>query len=173
MSDLERMIDPVWDYALVSKITPYIPAIRDFWSKIQDMNVDGPGVFSIQGDEIPPGLMYRVTNTPVRSPIKNVQIFPFIPATFLQMSYIPGGVSKMITRVCANNRLTIDEFTIIEKSNLASTYHKGQIIIVVPTETLNGTKMLGKHIYITTAEMAALTHDIVPVSVKQKMQKYL
>ena len=122
MSNVEKLDDPIWEYVMVTKLTPYLPAIREWWKNYDKLNVAGTGVFDFElsddsNTEIPPGLMIRTTSTPVRSPIKNVQIFPFIPTGYLQISSVPGGVVKMIERVCKKG-FEIEEFVIIEKHNL-------------------------------------------------------
>lgn len=171
MAEIDVLEDPVWEFVLNSKLAPYIERVREFWKHIDDVQVTGTGVYSIPDG--PPGLMYRVTNTPVRSPIKHVQVFPFVPVAYLQLTNVPGGANRMVCRVCYDNKFTIDEFTIIEKSNLPSTYHQGQFVAFVPTDILNGVKHLGKWVYMTTPEMLALLKDKIPESVKQKLIKYV
>lgn len=173
MPDIAKYDDPIWEYVLSTKLTQYIEPVREFWRNIEQIQVVSTGVFPVQGDNVPMGLMYRVTNTPVRSPIKNVQIFPFIPVAYLNLTNIAGGANRMVSRVCANNKFTIEEFTIIEKSNLPSTYHKGQFIAFVPTDILTSIKELGKWVYLTAPEMIALMQDTTPKSVKGKLIKYI
>ena len=173
MSDPIKLDDPMWDYALATKLQPYIESVRKFWDNIENINVTGTGVYPITGDDVPPGLMYRTTNTPVRSPIKHVQIFPFVPVSYLNITGVVGGVHKMINRVCMNDRFTIEEFTIIEKSNLPSTYNQGQFIAFVPTEILNGARTLGKWIYCTVPEMMSIAQGIIPKTLQAKMLKQL
>ena len=173
MADIEKYDDPIWEYTLNAKLAQYIPAVRDFWNNIEDIEIVGTGVYPMKGDSNPPGLMYRVTNTPVRSPIKHVQVFPFVPVTYLNLTNIAGGANRMVSRVCADNRFKIDEFTIIEKSNLPSTYHQGQFIAFVPTQVLNSVKDLGKWVYLTAPEMLALMQDKVLQSIKYKVIKYI
>lgn len=157
--------DPIWEYTLVTKLSPYIPDVRKFWNNIATVQVTGTGVFQIDSEQ--PGLMYRVTNTPVRSPIKHIQVFPFVPVAYLQLQGIKGGANKMVERVCKH--LEIEEFTCIQKSNLPSTYHSGQLIAFVPTEILRGTQQLGKWIYFTIDELLALRHADLPKSVHMKL----
>lgn len=173
MAEIERLEDPVWEYVLNSKLAQYMPAVRKFWENVTEIEISGTGVYPVTGDDVPPGLMYRVTNTPVRSPIKHIQVFPFVPVVYLQITNVAGGANRMVSRVCADNRFTIDEFTIIEKSNLPSTYHQGQFVAFVPTDVLNGVKGLGKWVYLTAPEMLALMQDKVTRSIKQKLIKYI
>lgn len=176
MTDVEKYDDPVWNYVLNARLAPYIPAARIFWDNIESISIRGTGVFPIAGeqyDEVPPGMMYRVTNTPVRSPIKGVQVFPFVPAAYLQITGVTGGVSKMISRVCSDNKFTIEEFTIIEKSNLPSTYHRGQFIAFVPTCVLEDIGALGKWVYLTHNEMVGLAQGKVSQAVLAKVIKYI
>lgn len=166
--------DPVWEYVLVSKLQPYLESIKRWWDNYHNLTIRGTGVFPVSYDDLdtPPGLMYRVTNTPVRSPIKNVQAFPFVATAYLQITGVPGGVNKMIERECANG-LKIDKFKLIEKHNLPSTYHKGQFIAFVPEDILTGKERLGKYVYLTIGEMEALTHDVIPATAKNKVIQYL
>lgn len=175
MTNIEKYDDPIWEYTLNAKLAPYIPAIRKFWDNIEDINILGTGVYPIRYDdvEVPPGLMYRVTNTPVRSPIKHVQVFPFVPVMYLNLTNIAGGANRMVSRVCADNKFKIEDFTVVEKSNLPSTYHQGQFVAFVPTNILNSTRDLGKWVYMTAPEMIALMQDKVLQSVKYKVVKYI
>lgn len=173
MSDPIKYDDPIWEYTLATKLHPYIEPARRFWDKVEDIFISGTGVYPITGDDVPPGMMYRMTNTPVRSPIKHVQVFPFVPVSYLNITGVAGGVNRMISRVCADDKFTIDEFTIIEKSNLPSTYHQGQFIAIVPTEILKGARTLGKWIYCTVPEMMSIAQGIIPKTLAAKMLKQL
>jgi hypothetical protein len=170
--NVENVQDPIWEYVLHTRLSPYIPVVRDFWEHIADVKVVTTGVYVIENEEVP-GLMYRVTNTPVRSPIKNVQVFPFVPTGYLQITSVPGGTMRMVSRICADNRFKIDEFTIVEKSNLPSTYHQGQILAFIPTALLEGTQKLGKWVYLTVPEMISLSTDTVTPAIKSKISKYI
>ena len=59
--------DPIWEYVVASKITPYIEAARRWWSEYDQLKIMGTGVFPIKYDDldIPPGLNMRMTSTPV------------------------------------------------------------------------------------------------------------
>lgn len=173
MSDPIKYDDPIWEYTLATKLHPYIEPARKFWATVESIFVSGTGVYPITGDDVPPGMMYRMTNTPVRSPIKHVQIFPFVPVSYLNITGVAGGVNRMVSRVCADGQFTIDEFTIIEKSNLPSTYHQGQFIAFVPTEVLNGARTLGKWIYCTVPEMMSIAQGVIPKTLEAKMLKQL
>ena len=173
MADIEKYDDPIWEYTLNAKLAQYIPAVRKFWDNIENIEIVGTGVYPMKSEDNPPGLMYRVTNTPVRSPIKHVQVFPFVPVAYLNLTNIAGGANRMVSRVCADNKFKIEEFTIIEKSNLPSTYHQGQFVAFVPTQVLNSVKDLGKWVYLTTPEMIALMQEKVLSSVKCKVVKYI
>lgn len=173
MADIEKYDDPIWEYTLNAKLAVYLPAVRKFWENIEDIVVMNTGVFPVCGEDVPSGLMYRVTNTPVRSPIKHIQVFPFVPVAYLNLTNVSGGANRMVSRVCAGNKFRIEEFTIIEKSNLPSTYHQGQFVAFVPTQTLNSVQSLGKWVYLTTNEMIALMQDKVLPSIKGKVIKYI
>lgn len=170
----DQLDDPIWEYIVNSKLAPYVPYMREFWNNISEIPVCSTGVFPFPEVEgAPPGMMYRVTNTPVRSPIKNIQVFPFVPTAYLQITNVAGGSNKMIQRVLGRREFTIDEFTLIEKSHLPSTYNQGQFVAFVPTDILNNTAMLGKWVYLTHDEMVALCQDFVHTRVKEKLIKYI
>ena len=174
MSDDSIFDDPIWEYVLVSKIQPYIPAVKHWWDNYENMKIMSTGVYPIEYDDIetPPGLFFRMTNTPVRSPIKNVQAFPFIAASYLQIMGVPGGVTRMIERVCQKG-LEIEGFKIVEKHNLPSSYQRGQLICIVPVDIYNNAKELGKYVYLTVQEMSALAQGKVLTSVTYKCNRYL
>lgn len=158
--------DDMWKYVIEQRLQPYITRAREWWEHYDELHVEHTGIFQVAN--APSGMMYRVTNTPVRSPIKNVQAFTFVPVQFLNITGVQGGLNKMISRVC-DGGLQIEEFTIIEKSNLPSTYHQGQFLAIVPTDILKGARQLGKFVYLTRPEMAALAAGEVPYLVKCKM----
>lgn len=171
MANVEKYDDPLWEYMLKTRLMPYLPFIRDWWSKVETIEVDGTGVYPVRGDDVPNGLYYRVSASPARSPIKNVQLFPFIPTVYLQISGVSGGANRMVSKVCASN-FQIEEFTVIEKHNLPGTYHQGQFVAFVPTAIMENNKQLGKWTYLTVDEMIALANDYVLQSVKLKMLHY-
>ena len=174
MSSVDIYDDPLWEYTLVRTLKPYIPAVQCWWKGYESMKIDGTGVQPIQYDTVscPPGLSMRMTSTPVRSPIKGVQAFPFVPTVYLNITSVPGGLVKMIERVCQKG-LEIDGFVIIEKHNLPSTYNKGQFVAFVPKDVLENTKDLGKYVYLTTAELIQLAQGMCPRSVVGKCTQYL
>ena len=165
----------LWEYVLATNLQPYIPTVRKWWENYENLHITGTGVFNLElpdEDEIPPGLMVRVTSTAVRSPIKHVQIFPFLPTAYLQMAGVPGGVNKMIERICKNG-LELDEFQILEKHNLPSTYHKGQFVAFVPKKIMDGIEDLGKYVYLTIAELCAIAKGSLPQSLICKCYQYI
>lgn len=161
--------DPIWEFILRERLARYIPVVREWWSKVSDLEVDGTGIYPITDD--PPGLMYRMTKSTSKSPIKNVQVFPFVPSAYLQIKGVAGGSTKMCERVCAKG-LIMDEFTIIEKHNLPSTYNQGQLLAFIPTDVLAGSRALGKYVYLTIPELEALSQCEVLRSVKLKADNH-
>lgn len=173
MSDTSKYSDPLWEYTLFARLDAYIPAVRRFWSGLEDMKVQGEGTYFLRDEGSPDGLMYRVARSPARSPIKGVQVFPFVPVQYLGLTGIPGGVSKMVSRVCAGNALRIGEFTIVEKANLPSTYRSGQLLAFVPTDRLEQTLSEGQWVYLSKEVMLQLAQGKVPASIRQKAVEYL
>lgn len=152
--DRPGLDDPIWAYILQTRLYPYIPAVRAWWSNLDEVDPQGTGIAEIDSD--PPGLYSRFTRTAVRSPIRGVQAFPFVLSATLQISGIQGGAKKMITRVCADNRFVLDEFTVIAKSNLPSVFSAAQFLAFVPTVILQETAHLGVWLYLTRDEIATL-----------------
>lgn len=171
--DIAKIDDPLWEYILTSKLTPYLDSARKFWAGIENISIINTGVFPVDDEDAPPGFMYRVTSTPVRSPIKNVQVFPFVPTSYLQITNVTGGATRMVARLCAERNFKLGEFTIIEKSNLPSTYHQGQLVAFVPTSVLEQTELQGKYVYLTHDEMVSMMNDVVLPQVKNKVIKYI
>lgn len=171
--DSSILDDPVWEYVLVSKLQPYMNAVKHFWEHYSDISVSETGVIDYCPPDIeaPAGLMLRITSTPVRSPIKNVQVFPFVPTAYLNISGVAGGVNRMVERVC-NKGLDIDGMQLIEKHNLPSTYHSGQFIAFVPKTVLEGRQELGKYVYLTCTELYALAKGELLPSIQAKCHQY-
>ena len=167
--------DSIWEYCLMTKLSPYIPFVKKWWENYTSLTINGTGVFDFEIDsdeELPPGLMVRVTSTAVRSPIKNIQIFPFVPSSYLQIAGVPGGTNKMIERVCRKG-FSLEGVKIIEKHNLPSTYHKGQFLAFVPEDIYENSHKLGKYVYLTVAELHAIANNTLPQSIIQKCYKYI
>lgn len=175
VSTAEIFDDPMWGATLKNRLAPYIPYVRHFWGGIESYKIQGTGVFKMPelDESAPPGLMVRVTNTPSRSPIKYIQVFPFIPASYLPLVGIRGGASRMISRVCAGGKLTMDEFTVVEKHNLPSTYHQGQILAFIPTDMYYDVQVRGKWVYLTRAEMEKLLSIGVPKEIRNKLTPFV
>ncbi len=173
MDNPKRFDDPIWEYLIGSKLTEYLPAVRRWWSEYPNMLITTTGVLDVKYDDldVPPGLFMRMTNTPVRSPIKHIQAFPFIATCYLNICGVTGGVNKMIERVCKD--YTLEEFTIIEKHNLPSTYQKGQILCFVPTSIMQGVQELGKYVYLTVSELVHIARGDLPRTVVAKCHQYL
>lgn len=159
--------DPLWDFILAERLGPYIEPVREWWKHVHELTVQDTGSYAIK--DAPPGLMFRFTRSAVKSPIMGVQAFPFVTAGYLQLSGVKGGSTKMVNRICTKG-FTIEEFTIIEKHNLPSTYNQGQFIAFVPTEYLEAIKQNnGAWIYITRYEASRLLYGIVPKTLKNKV----
>lgn len=168
--------DPVWEYCVATKVKPYIEAVKKWWDQYECMQVRGTGVFDFEVEgidekDIPPGLMVRITSTAVRSPIKNVQAFPFVPTSYLQIGGVPGGVNRMVERVCKKG-LVLDDIQCVEKHNLPSTYQKGQFIAFIPKAVYEGSQKLGKYVYMTLTELCAMAKGTLPQSVICKCYQY-
>lgn len=154
VDDRPGLDDPVWEYVLQTRLRPYIETVRAWWSSASELESLETGIMELTSDL--PGLYVRFTRTAIRSPIRGVQAFPFVLASALQITGIQGGAKKMVTRVCADNRFVMDEFTIIAKSNLPSVFSSAQFIAFVPTAILENTKNLGVWLYFTREEVELL-----------------
>lgn len=165
MSD--RIDDPVWPVLVKERLQPYIPYVRDWWAKVDDLDPFDTGVYPIEHEDAP-GLFYRFTRTAVRSPIRGIQAFPFVVSAYLQITGVRGGSTKLIQRICMDRQLTLEEFTLVELHNLPSTFNQGQLIAFVPSETLERTHECGKWLYMTPDEISGLIQGVIYPSLKNK-----
>lgn len=168
MSDVNSLDDPIWDYVLGTRLKPYVEYAKKWWETYEQQELTETGVCPIQGDDVPSGMMLRKTNTPAHSPIKGVQIFPFVPAGYLQITGVAGGVTRMISRVC-DRGFEIDGIRVVEKHNLPSTYHKGQILCFIPKDIIEGKQKFGKFVYLTLPEMVALSQGQILPTLSRKV----
>lgn len=158
--------DPVWEYVLESRVRPYIETVREWWANVHEFTMVDTGIAEIPCEHH--GLYVRFTRTAVRSPIKGIQAFPFIPTSRLQITGVQGGSTKMVERVCLDNRFQIDEFTLVCKINLPSVFNMAQFIAIVPTDILNETKQLGIWLYFTKEECALLAQGLTNKAIELK-----
>lgn len=167
-NDRPGLDDPLWEHILRTRIEPYIPYVADWWANIEDYYTAAVGVQELEtNDDAARGLKVRFTRTAVRSPIRGVQVFPFVQTSYLQISGIQGGVNKMIERVCTRG-LVVNGFRIIEKHNLPSTIQQGQFIAFIPEEVYNKTQKLGLWLYFTKDEIDLLAHGKVNKAIIHK-----
>jgi hypothetical protein len=150
--------DPVWAHLLRARLHVYLEAVRNWWAELELLRPLGTGVYSVH--DAPPGLMYRFTAVATHSPIKGIQAFPFVPVNYLYLTGIQGGVSKMVTRMCKLQTLTLDEFTIVCKDNLPATYNRGQILAFIPTVLLDDVTQYGMWLYFKRSELQALAEAL-------------
>jgi len=165
IDDRPGLDDPVWEHVLRQRLLPYIETVRQWWEHVDSFYMIDTGIVEIECDA--PGLYVRFTRTAIRSPIKGIQAFPFVPTGRLQITGVQGGSTKMITRVCLDNRMKVDEFTIVCKSNLPSTFNSAQFVAFVPTELLD-TNVLGNWIYFTPEECSLLARGEISESIRHK-----
>jgi hypothetical protein len=158
--------DPLFEYLLYTRLQPYIEKVRDWWANMPDLNLHGTGVFGIP--DSPPGLMYRFTKSARKSPIRGIQAFPLVPTAYLQISRIAGGTVKMIERVCQDYKFHIEEFIIVEKSNLPSTYNSGQFVAFIPEDVFADAKSLGQWMYLTSTEIMYLAAGHITKEIQDK-----
>jgi hypothetical protein len=114
--------------------------------------------------------MYRFTKSARKSPIPGVQAFPLIPTAYLQISGISGGSVKMIERVCQDYKFRVDEFVIIAKSNLPSTYNCGQFVAFIPEDIFVDVKSMGQWMYLTATELMYLAAGHITKEIQDKAQ---
>jgi hypothetical protein len=168
-NDKKGLDDPLWPHVVRIRLEPYVPYVRKWWSEIEDLAPYDTGVFELSYDEDqPPGLFQRFTRTPIRSPIRGIQAFPFIVAGYLQISGVHGGSTKLIQKLCLNGGFKIDEFTVVELHNLPSTFNQGQLIAFVPTEIYEDSRLMGKWIYLTNDEISGLIKGEIYETVRHK-----
>lgn len=160
--------DPIWEFLVRDRMKPYITAARKWWKSYESISVHETGVYPANMEDAP-GMMFRFTKSAAKSPIKCVQVFPFVPVAYLQISGVAGGSTKMVQRVCSGG-LKMDEFTVVEKHNLPSTYNQGQFLAIIPTEVYEGAKIMGRFVYLNVAQIESLSQGILPPEVIEKAQ---
>jgi hypothetical protein len=134
-----------------------------------DLSPYETGLYPVEYDDVqPPGLFWRFTRTPIRSPIRGIQAFPFIVAGYLQLTGVPGGSTKLIQKLLLSRDYTLGEFTCLEIHNLPSTFNQGQLIAFVPTDIYVDSRNIGKWIYLTNAEISGLIKGEILETVKTK-----
>lgn len=171
---VETIDDSAWEYILVSKLMPYVECVKKWWSLYGKNEIPNTGIYPMTFDDdtvVPPGIFIRATATARRSPIKNIQAFPFIPTHYLQIFKVPGGVCRMIEVVCKRN-IEIEGLKVIEKNNLR-TWHKGQFIALVPKEIYENTINLGRYLYLSKNELLCMSQGVLPESMIKKSKRYL
>jgi hypothetical protein len=151
------------------QLKPYIVAARQWWTDADKFCPRATGTMPYEGG--PNGMCIRFARTPALSPLRGIQSFPFVPSTYLDIQFVPGGIKKMIKHVC-DIGLTMEEFTIIEKSNLSSTFTQGQLLCLVPTVTLNELPC-DRWIFMRDEEIHMVMEGIVPEEVKEKCARAL
>lgn len=166
VDDRPGVDDPIWTYVLKTRLEPFIPFVRDWWANAYDFSFLDTGIGEICGDQIS-GLYVRFTRTAIRSPIRGIQAFPFVPTARLQITGVQGGSTKMIDRVCLENRFKMDEFTIVCKSNLPSIFNASQIVAFIPTDMLENLS-LGVWLYFTKEELSLLARGETNEAIKLK-----
>jgi hypothetical protein len=158
--------DPIWEMVVRDELLKYISPARDWWKDIATKKFATTGSYSSEG---PHGMFVRFTKSPLKSPLKGIQAFPYVPTAYLQIKGVQGGCMKMVDRVCSDNRMHIEEFTIVVKSNLPATYNQGQILCIIPTKVLEHND-LGRWLYLTRDEQAALKMGNIPQSLVTKIK---
>jgi hypothetical protein len=147
-------------------LQPYVEKAREWWANIPVLSTHATGIYGI--DDGPPGFVYRFTKSAKKSPIPGVQAFPLVPTAYLQLSGIAGGAIKMVERVCQDDKFRIDEFVIVVKSNLPSTYNSGQFIAFIPEDIYVDTKSMGQWIYFTPTEIMYLAAGHITKEIQDK-----
>lgn len=166
VDDRPGLDDPIWDYVLTTRLQKYIPYVREWWNDVHNFSMLDTGIVEVYHEDAP-GLYARFTRTAIRSPIRGIQAFPFVPTPRLQITGVQGGSTKMIARVCLNNRLKMDEFTIICKGKLPSTFNAEQFVAFIPTELLEN-KILGNWLYFTPEECSMIARGETNEAIRNK-----
>lgn len=153
------------EYLLSARLLPYLVDMREFWKDVDSISTVISGEHSYKKD-----ILYRVTNTPTRSPIKNIQVFPFISTASLGMT---SGYQQMLSKICGSGKFRIEEFTIIVKSGIPTMFQRGQWLSFVPTDLLEKAQDIGTWVFLTKDEMRNLCiTDGVYASIKQKIIRF-
>jgi hypothetical protein len=158
--------DPVWPFVLRDRLRPYIIPVREWWATVDELD-PAVGIFPIEHEEAP-GLFYRFTNTKLRSPVRGVQVFPFVIASYLQITGVASGSTKLVSRLLAGQDFFMDEFVCLEIKRLPSMFNQAQLIAIVPTEQYFDTSRNGSWVYLTKDELSLLIRGKVSAKIREK-----
>ncbi len=154
------------EYLLSTRLIPYLKDMREFWQQVTGINTMITGEHKFKGD-----IYYRVTNTPNRSPIKNIQVFPFVSTANLGIG--SSGYQQTLAKICCENKFRIEEFTIIVKSGIPTMFQRGQWLAFIPTDVLEKAQDIGTWVFLTKEEMRNLCiTEGVYASIKQKVIRF-
>jgi len=171
---MDKINDDEWEYILITKLMPYVEYIKKWWSLYGKNDIQSTGVSPMTFDDgtvVPQEIFIRTTTTARRSPIKGIQAFPFIPTSYLQIYKVPGGMCRMIERVCERN-IEIDGLKVIEKHNLPSTWHQGQFVALVPKEIYNNAQKLGRYMYLSKEEILSIADGFLTWPTIRKCRRF-
>lgn len=156
-----------WERVLYDRIINLIPIAKEFWDNINDLDFYRTGSYPIPGYE-KESMMYRITRTADRSPIKGIQAFPFVPSANLMIS--DKGLKQMIKRVCGSD-MVVEGMKLVEIDKCHFTYARKQVIAFIPVERLN--KRWERWMYVSMYDAYKLSVGIVTDEIQKKAKRML
>jgi len=140
-----------WEYILATRLLPYLPDIRLFWENVEKVNVMITGEHHVEGAK--PNVFYRVTQSPARSPLKNIQTFPYIPIDSLGLT--GRDCQQALTEICMGG-WQFEEFTVVVKAGVPTMCQRNMFVAFIPTSMYNEVMSAGSWVYLTVDEMRQL-----------------
>lgn len=149
--------DKVFEYLLIDVLKPYTLAAREWWKDLPDKSFTHCTTMPIKTG--PPGFFERVSKSPRISPVYGVQAFPVVMVSSLNLPHMLGGAVQLVEYICKKGFI-IEEFTLISKVGLHSTFRQGLFLCYIPTELLKGAPK-PRWVYMRPNEILELACGIV------------
>lgn len=162
----ELEYDPVYEYVFRNKMEPFVQWAKEWWSRWEDETFYETGSYPAVG--APAGMFIRFSRTIAHSPVHGVQAFPYVSVPFLQMHHVPGGVRKLIDKMC-HDGITMEGFKLIERKYLHGTERNGQFVCIVP-EKLAEEGMHGKYVWLCTDDLISLASGAVDRKMRNRFR---
>lgn len=155
------------EFALMTKLSPYIPSVREFWKTIDRVNTIKPGVHICDEND---DLSYFVGKTITRTPLKYVPIFPFIKISQLNIVGLACDIDTHVRGVCDGDSFTLDDFVITYVRSRTFFGYTAGVLAFIPKDVYESTKSIGHVVYITKAEAETILRgNSIPSSFRNRV----
>jgi len=165
MSKKAPIDDPIYEMLFRDKMKQYIEVAREWYKGSYSFRETG--VFDLQLDAAP-GLTVKFSKAEGQSPIKGIQMFLFVPVTYLQLPPCPGGI-RYTVRYIVKDAYDWDEFTLFAKAGLINTNPQSLNVCIVRTDDLNK-RALGRWFYFNENMLRELAAGLCTTELRDKAQ---